>query len=269
MTLASRLKDGPAAGPGLTRDRISSALDHAHRLGITIGSRASSIMLTASGASFSISVSRSSGLLRGGVAAADATRAEPIPARLNRPPSSKAATTLRTRGGVIRVPVRYGANRSRPEIDARAICFSFGVLLYEMLTGKRAFGRDSATSVRAAILERDPPPVSSLRPLIPRALDDIVRRCLAKDRDERWQTAGDLLRELKRVSESSNLAGTPVRKAWTWIAAILVTTIAGLGAWAIAGGFQRGSTAQPAGQIRSIAVLPLDNLSGDPDQEYR
>ena len=74
------------------------------------------------------------------------------------------------------------------DVDARSDLFSFGAVLYEMLTGKRAFDGDSATSVRAAILEHEPPPVSSLQPLVPPAVDDIVRRCLAKDPDERWQT---------------------------------------------------------------------------------
>ena len=88
------------------------------------------------------------------------------------------------------------------EADARSDLFSFGAVLFEMLTGRRAFDGDSAHSVRAAILEHEPPPVSSLQPLVPPAVDDIVRRCLAKNPDERWQTAGDVIRELKRALES-------------------------------------------------------------------
>ena len=126
-----------------------------------------------------------------------------------------------------------------------------------MLTGKRAFDGDSVTSIRAAILEHEPPPVSSLEPLVSQAMDDIVRRCLAKNPDERWQTAGDVLRELKRVSESSNAARTHAREARRWVVAILVTAITGLAAWRFTGGFHGGSSSPPAGPLRSIAALPL------------
>ena len=95
------------------------------------------------------------------------------------------------------------------KLDARSDLFSFGAVVYEMLTGKRAFEGDSATSVRAAILEHEPPPVSSLQPLAPAALDEIVRRCLAKNPDERWQTAADVIRELKQVADSFGQAPTP------------------------------------------------------------
>ena len=121
---------------------------------------------------------------------------------------SRATTGHMTRDGAILGTVRYMAPEQIDghEVDARSDLFSFGAVVYEMLTGKRAFDGDSATSIRAAILEREPPPVSSLQPLVPPALDDIVRRCLAKDPSERWQTAGDVLRDLKRVAESSHQA---------------------------------------------------------------
>ena len=109
-----------------------------------------------------------------------------------------------TRDGAILGTVRYMAPEQIKgrEVDARSDLFSFGAVVFEMLTGRRAFDGDSAASVRAAILEHEPPPVSSLQPLVPPAIDDIVRRCLAKNPDERWQTAGDVIRELKQVFES-------------------------------------------------------------------
>ena len=88
------------------------------------------------------------------------------------------------------------------EVDARSDLFSFGAVVFEMLTGRRAFDGDSGASVRAAILGHEPPPISSLQPLVPPIVDDIVRRCLAKNPDERWQTAGDVVRELRRALES-------------------------------------------------------------------
>ena len=73
------------------------------------------------------------------------------------------------------------------EADARTDIFAFGAVLYEMLTGKKTFEGKSQASLIAAILERQPAPISSLQPLTPRVLDHIVARCLAKDRDDRWQ----------------------------------------------------------------------------------
>ncbi len=87
-------------------------------------------------------------------------------------------------------------------IDARTDIFSFGVLLYEMVSGKKAFEGDSAASLIAAILEREPPRLSAVQPLAPPALDRIVATCLAKDPDERWQSARDLMRALQWVRDS-------------------------------------------------------------------
>src|SRR6202140_2216409 len=86
-------------------------------------------------------------------------------------------------------------------VDARSDIFSFGSVLYEMVTGRRAFAGKSQLSVAAAILEKDPEPISTLQPLTPPALDRTIRVCLAKDAEERWQSARDLLLELKWIAE--------------------------------------------------------------------
>ena len=78
------------------------------------------------------------------------------------------------------------------ELDGRSDIFSLGAVLYEMLTGKRAFEGKSPFSVASAILEKEPAPIPSIKPLTPRSLDHVVRRCLAKDPDDRWQSARDL-----------------------------------------------------------------------------
>jgi TolB-like protein/tetratricopeptide (TPR) repeat protein len=176
-----------------------------------------------------------------------------------------------TRDGTILGTIRYMSPEQIKgyEVDARSDLFSFGAVVFEMLTGRRAFDGDSAASLRAAVLDHEPPPVSSLQPLVPPAMDDLVRRCLAKNANERWQTASDVTRELKEVFASIGQARThqPAKRVG-WVAGILVGTIAGLALWLLPSALRSPSRRPAPGQIRSLAVLPLDNVSGDPEQEY-
>src|SRR5215470_2050762 len=93
------------------------------------------------------------------------------------------------------------------EADARSDIFSLGAVLYEMTTGKRAFEGKSMLSVASAILEKDPDPISSIQPLVPPALDHVIRTCLAKDPAERFQTAHDVKLQLKWISQGGSQAG--------------------------------------------------------------
>ena len=90
------------------------------------------------------------------------------------------------------------------EADARTDIFAFGALLFEMLTGRPAFEGKTRASLLGAILKDEPPRVSTLQPLAPAALDRIISTCLAKDPDERYQSARDLLRDLKWVASGSS-----------------------------------------------------------------
>jgi eukaryotic-like serine/threonine-protein kinase len=95
------------------------------------------------------------------------------------------------------------------EADARSDIFSFGAMLYEMITGRKGFSGSSQASLIAAVMTTAPPPVSTLQPMASPALDRAVRKCLAKSPDERWQNAGDLLSELEWIAESGSEAGAP------------------------------------------------------------
>src|SRR4029077_7541336 len=120
------------------------------------------------------------------------------------------------------------------DVDVRSDIFSFGAGLYEMVTGHRAFPGRSQLSVASAVLEKDPEPISTLQPLTPPALDRAIRRCLAKDPEDRWQTARDLLLELKWIAEAGSQAGVPaplvshrkIRERLAWAAAALFAWIA-------------------------------------------
>jgi len=95
------------------------------------------------------------------------------------------------------------------DADARTDIFAFGAMLYEMATGRRAFEGKTKTSLIASIVSGEPPRMSSLQPLTPPALERVVSICLAKDPDERRQTAHDVLLELKWIAEGGSQAGVP------------------------------------------------------------
>jgi eukaryotic-like serine/threonine-protein kinase len=108
--------------------------------------------------------------------------------------------------------------------DARTDIFAFGAVLYEMLTGRRPFEGKNQASLIGAILQVEPPPIRAVQPLVPPALERVVTTCLAKDPDDRWQTARDLLRELKwaadvapEVNEAIAVGrGVKVREVVAW-----------------------------------------------------
>ena len=118
------------------------------------------------------------------------------------------------------------------EADARSDIFSLGAVLYEMTTGKRAFEGKTTVSIAAAILEKEPAPVTTVQPLSPAALQHVIEECLVKDPESRWQSAGDVGRELRWITRSGSRADTPAvhrtprnigeRVMWIGIIALLM-----------------------------------------------
>jgi Tol biopolymer transport system component/predicted Ser/Thr protein kinase len=124
-------------------------------------------------------------------------------------------------------PEQLQAQASGREIDSRSDIFSFGLVLYEMLTGRRAFEGSSPASVIAAILER---PAPSIVEIAPPALDRVLRKCLEKNPDDRWQTARDLKDELEWITSASgevSTSSTPIarNRPLPWIAAVGVLAV--------------------------------------------
>ena len=125
-------------------------------------------------------------------------------------------------------PEQLQAQATDQEVDARSDIFSFGLVLYEMLTGRRAFEGSSPASVIAAIMER---PAPSVAEVAPPALDRVLKKCLAKDPNERWQTARDLKDELEWIASGSAEATQappppPSRIPWIVVAALAIVTAA-------------------------------------------
>src|SRR3979490_1464242 len=191
-TLAQRLLKGllPLEQVLQYAIEIADALDKAHRKGVTHRDlKPGNIMLTKTGTK----------LLDFGLAK---LKQEVAPANVQLSQLPTASDPLTAEGSIVGT-LQYMAPEQLEgkEVDARTDIFAFGAVVYEMATGKRAFEGKSQASLIAAILEREPPPMSSLQPMTPPALDRVVKRCLAKDRDDRWQTARDLEVELKWIAE--------------------------------------------------------------------
>jgi len=195
QTLSQRLEDGPLPTPVALRVAIgiADALDHAHRHGVIHRDlKPANVMLTRDGVK----------LLDFGVAKLKERDEESL--------RTATQTEHLTDVGTIVGTVAYMAPEQidGSELDARSDLFSFGVVLFEMVSGRRPFAGDSRATLMAAIVAADPPPFSSLQLQIPEALERLIRRCLAKHPDDRWQTARDLAAELRWVAEGGSAATT-------------------------------------------------------------
>src|SRR5437867_4498082 len=220
-SLADKLAKGPLPVEHVLRygTQIADALDKAHRHGIVHRDlKPGNIMLTKTGAKLlDFGLAKSAGVIDGD----GATQHKPL-----------------TQEGTILGTFQYMAPEQLEgsQADARTDIFALGAVLYEMATGRRAFEGKTKTSLIAAIVSSEPAPMSQIQPLMPAALEHVVRKCLAKDPEDRWQSAHDIAEELRWISEAGSQAGvaTPLamrrksRERLAWAAMVIVALIAGI-----------------------------------------
>ncbi|MGC2170244.1 MAG: protein kinase [Candidatus Sulfotelmatobacter sp.] len=259
-TLSDRLMKGPLSPEQVLKYgiEICEGLEKAHKSGVVHRDlKPGNIMLTKSGAK----------LMDFGLAKATLAQAPPA-SSLTMTMSEPSAGQPLTAQGTILGTFQYMSPEQLEgkEADTRSDIFSLGAVLYEMASGRRAFTGKSQASIVAAILASDPQPISAVRPMSPPALDRVVRTCMAKDPDDRWQTAHDVKLQLQWIAEGGSRAGIPApvaarrkvsqKLAWT------VAGVAGAAAIAFAVGFVLRAPA-PAHPLR-VSILAPEQHFFDP-----
>ena len=228
-TLAHRVAKGPLPVADVLKigAQIADALDRAHRAGVVHRDlKPGNVMLTRSGAKLmDFGLARATGLAgaRSGSDVAAITQSPTV------------AQPLTAEGSIVGT-FQYMAPEQLEgrEIDPRTDIWSLGCVLYEMATGKRAFEGATQASLISSIMRDEPRPMSAIAPLSPPSLERLVKQCLAKDPMDRWQTAGDVRRELEWIAASSTQHTAPAitrrrnlrRSAMGWIAAAVVAVLA-------------------------------------------
>ena len=263
-TLADRLRKGPLSIEQVLRYAIDicEGLDKAHRCGVIHRDlKPGNIMLTKAGAKL-----MDFGLAKASVA--NAAAASNLTVTTSTPPGSHPLTAQGTVVGTFQYmsPEQVEGKQA----DARSDIFALGAVLYEMTTGQRAFEGKTPASAMAAVLEREPAPITSLQPLTPPAFERLVKSCLAKDPDDRWQTAHDVKLQLRQIFEggsqitSSAAVVVAPRKRTSkpaWIVAAVLAVVAALAVFFL---YQAEQKQLP---VLRVEINPPDkmqfNLSGD------
>ncbi|MEA2162347.1 MAG: eukaryotic-like serine/threonine-protein kinase [Thermoanaerobaculia bacterium] len=225
-SLADRIEHGPMPLVDVLRYgiQIADGLDRAHRAGIVHRDlKPGNVMITRSGAKLlDFGLAKSSG------------------AHVVEPPPPDSETELRadmtnrtplTAEGTIIGTFQYMAPEQLEgtPADTRTDIFALGAVLYEMATGRRAFQGKTRTSLIAAIVSAQPPAITNVQPLAPTALDHVISTCLAKDPDDRWQSAHDVAQELRWIETSgSAVPAVAHRSSRLWMALVAVGLIGAL-----------------------------------------
>jgi Tol biopolymer transport system component len=239
--LARRLEKGPLPVTEVLAlgTQIADALDKAHRAGVVHRDlKPGNIMLTPSGVKL-----MDFGLAR-------ASLLTPAAGALTESPTMSRPLTAE---GTIVGTFQYMAPEQLEgkEADVRADIWALGCVLYEMATGRRAFEGDSQASLIAAIMDREPPTITELKPMSPPALDHLVKRCLAKDPAERWQSARDVMHEFRWIAEVGSQAGVPapiaaLRRRRVRLASVLAIAALAVAIVAVAALFATRRTRRPS-----------------------
>ena len=200
-TLAHRLIKGPLITELVLRYgiQIADALDKAHKHGIVHRDlKPGNIMITKSGVK----------LLDFGLAKLQAPVTQRLLSGVSALPTEQRELTAE---GTVLGTIQYMSPEQLEggEADQRTDIFAMGTVLYEMATAKKAFTGKSQASLIAAILSSEPPPISTIQPMVPLALDRVVKTCLAEDSDDRWQTTHDVMLESRWIAEGGSQAGIP------------------------------------------------------------
>ncbi len=219
-----------------------------------------------------------------GVAAVD-SRTYDLPGSAGSDETGESTLELTSPGSAVGTVSYMSPEQARgAPLDARTDLFSLGTVIYEMATGKTPFGGESAADVFVALLREDPPPVSTVNPAMPKQLDPIVAKLLAKEAVRRYASAEELQEDLEGLSLQP--AATPPAKPvaakgtkWPWIAAaaVLLMIAGGLAWWkfrpsaapavgtnAEPGNAQSGAGADSASKKDSIILADFVNHTGDP-----